>query len=690
MRKHSKLAALLALTVGTSLCIGCNDKFDGLGGGDNPPSEPTAIELETQANAVYKEKIAKWTEYVSYSEPEDVKKLNKTLLDNNQEDSDRELNFRTANGLYSKVEASITREDIGLLDNVITSRAYNYDIYSAKLDKVIYESSGFAPAFGSDYRALNSEYLKSDERVETLNIDFANGIFEIISTSYQLKEDEFLDEDLSTNYEAIVTYSYYDKAGTALAEDLAERAIIRLASGYQLIDIGESTYALANGEIIKKFPLHQEVAIPLYTNASTTPIPGLNLSYDSYGYFTQGDYNYCITEEQFQSVQVSQDFSMIRVPGVTFEVTNKNYDIVVKYETTGYTVMGYAVLENGNIYVCEYDMLPADAQSFDVKMGDVKMNVYHRVIDVATANVTTLDRNYVIQKIYNEATPEINTFLNAITLSEVYGDVNLKEGHLLAQVQKFDNGSVEQDTTTVVLNANLEIVAELPNIVENQFGYVGFLDKDVILLNTKTLDDTLVHYTADVKTGDLELYFRNVASSSIKKIDGGFIYNSKVYNYDLEEIEDLSDYDSIRVNGNLVYLSKVVYEFENERKQYCYVGQMNASTGDFEITSVGNGVNSVVNDYYIRSDGDIYDAYGNSLFTSDSYYETEYDNDTSEYKYIDYTVYVSYSITTISQEEGVYLVTETSEWDETYRYGYGIESPETKDGNVYYRYYILK
>ena len=709
MRKGSKLAALLAITFATSFCTGCVDKSGDLGLSANGTSQgPSAIELEREANAKYKEKIAKWTEYVSYVESEDVKELKKTYIDGYTTNTDEKSLIVVGNGLYSKTNTLVHSIEVPIeetpapidegveeeteevkTETVKIATSYAYSIYNPELNTIVFEDTGLVLEYDTEGKPLGVEYNKGQEKTLTINLEFANGIFEVVTNSYKenVSQPEEEGAEPVTTYEAVTTYAYYDKAGNVIAKDLEEKASIRSATGYDLIDIDEDTYALADGNIIKKFPLGQEINIPVYINATTVngmTSAGDQVVYNSYGYITKGDYSYCVTEAQFEQVQISADLAMYRIPSVTFEVLNKDYDIVAKYQTTGYSVLGYTILENGNIYVCEYDMLPGDAQTYDFATGDIKFDVTHKVLDVATGIVSSLDKNYVVQRIFNDTTADLKTFSNAMTMTEISGNAKMKEGYHLAQIQKFENGELAQDTTTVVLNANLEVVAELPSVVENQFGYIGFLERDVVLLKTRTLEDTVVHYTGDVRTGDLELYFRTTGSS-FKKLDGGFIYNKKVYSYDLKELANLSEYTTVRINKNLVYL---------ERNDVWYVGEIklaNTSSYDswFDIRQIGTGYSVTAGDYYHKERNNIYDAYGNEIFSGEYTYETvEEPNDSS--KYVEYEINVNYEITEIS--EGIYLVTQVKTYvkDNIYGYEEGEEITNDKSLNVYYEYYVLK
>ena len=135
---------------------------------------------------------------------------------------------------------------------------------------------------------------------------------------------------------------------------------------------------------------------------------------------------------------------------------------------------------------------------------------------------------------------------------------------MLAEITKHSEGALEGNSVFAVLNANtLELVAELPKIVANQFGYVGYVTEDKMLVQTTVPyelwgepKNALVNYVVDVNTGDLELYLHDM--TQVEEIEGGFILDGVVYDYEWNEYFDFnqsysnvnSDYQMI--NGQLL------------------------------------------------------------------------------------------------------------------------------------------
>ncbi len=750
MRKFSKLALLLSLMLSASFCISaCNsDSSDSLGDSSSsssydPDEGKTPEDLEKEANNNYKERIAVWTRYVEYTVPEEKKALedsqltNKdtanvktTVSANNQANTNLYQVTRTED-IYKNVEIAPEVVDDGgevispaQFDNMKTETQTTYSIYDAEADTLVLELSSL------EYYALNDQLLdrtkkKSDEVEYQILAMGIEGLIIVQKTTYQLRkaeepeegeEAEIVDPALVSNYEEVITWSIYDKHGKVLHQDLPidevefeQREVSEMDEWktQKLVSIADKTYLIHDGEIIRTFERGTQYDVPEYLSANQS------------AYFQYGNYGYYVVEGQPEVMQIG-DFYMARVPSVSFEIINADKELVWKYDTKSYHVAGYSVLSDGDIYLCEYKMLDATATDYDIENQGMKFEVLHSRIDVETGEVTKLEKEFVVSKIYNNVTPEMDTLLNNATTAEVLGNCTVKDGYMLAQIQIYTDGVLDSNSLVVVLDEEMNVVATLPKILENQFGYVGFLDSDTMLVNTITTDNKSIYYMANTATGDVELYFNANTQQGIQYIKGGFIYRNKIYDYDWNVVYDMTnDYEEYRtysyeVKGNTVYImeTKEVTALEGTEYQTTVMvgyftggsyGTLNFTTKTM-TTYAGRSWDSNIVQYddcykVTREDMyankvEIYDHLGFMIVEIDTYksyeqdeYWMEVQDSEGDYNNLGYNVTTSVSISEIG-ETGTYLVMVAETW-QLDTYDYYPDAEHNKSG-TYYQYYILK
>ena len=553
MKKYSKLALMLALMLSMSTVMAaCDDP----GTSHQKPQTPEEI-----ANEGYKAAAAEWEKYVEYVAPEGAKKLEKTTLKTQKED--KSLQYNAAYGYYCVVDTAVTEktftDDEAAAEPVSETKTTKTTTTQTYFDKETHEelfkTVTVSVARDGD-KALDSELKPTAEYSQQMST-FYEHVLQVSKTTKVLKTVEEgadpLDETLFSSYEEKTVYSYYHiPTKTWIAENLETYATKRSndSIAQQIIDIGDKTYLFdkTTGEIVKTYDLGMEYAVPSFDASNPQFIlTGTQYTWNAsgYGYYEQGEYAYYIKEAQPQTIQMGE-IALVLMPEVSVTVY-KDGAITAEYTSDAYAVAGYAVLPNGNVYICEYEYLDADATEYDADLGGQKIDIVHTLLNVATGATTDVNNSFLAQKVYTHAADEMETFNSYLTVgsaNDSLDNMKLKDGYVLAEVQHHSEGALQGESVFAVLDANtMEIVAELPKIVPNQIGDVGYLDSDTMFIQARVADsaNTVLNYTVNTKTGDLELYVHDF--NKVTLIENGFIYNDCVYDYKFNKLAVLNDHD---------------------------------------------------------------------------------------------------------------------------------------------------
>ncbi len=735
----------LTLLVSLLLCLAmllasCGGDPAGKNPPNLPPDDPdggkTPAQLESAANELYKAAIAEWLKYIEYDAPEanadpEIVKSYLGSVNNGYDSVDYTLYdysdkialiYSSQNNFFEYTEPVEEPADPSAEPVQPTVTLYEYQLRTWTLldletgneiktwNSVDYDIGGRPAIYHPEKnRATDHVVYEVELLLGGAIVEVAKEVYVGRELTELEKEDPTFKLDSTSDADWILktTYSYYDNAGNALAENLETRANVR----DDLIDIGAYTYATMNGEIIRRFDLGMELPLPSLDDLA--PI------YDEYDqqlndYFSSGDYHYLVTEKQMQVMPIG-DLALYVLPGVSIQILDKEYKIVTEYISDSYSIMGYAVLPNGDVYVCEYEKLESDATEYDILQGEEKLNVIHTVVSASTGAVTTVEKGYVASKVYTEPMFDVTTPLQQATRGDFAGVCALKDGYMLANVQKFSDGVLSSDSVIAVLNGSLEIVAELPKVIPNQFGYVSFLNADQALISSlvefSTDGSTVVYYSVDTKSGDLELVLED--KEHVTVIDGGYIYEEgwttdSVYDYNWNK---LYTFDEIKESWEIVD-GVLLITYEENGNTYYYTGKIVASNSnsgngqsvesfEFEKTRIADSYGSSnLTPYqgnrffaYSTSSSDytyIYDLKNELVFSFDKS-ETETLRDAEE----PYNKYVSYSIERdfyiYELTDGVYYLELIESWRQTSYTGYTdpaqIPYPET---STVYSYYIIK
>ncbi len=622
--KRNKLTILIALLLlGAMLLASCDSEPKG-------PSEPP---LFNEVENDYSEAISAWAEYLSYVAPEKAPVYKATAVlsgitgaDGTTDELivivDETENFKT---VTPEAPAEGTEPQEPEEVHVSTTKTIKwYNKNTGALVKTLTELT--AETFDVEGTRKYDETVKPTELVKyAIEYDDYN-LIKVEATTLTLKEVEevegaepvVIDTQAVDSYEEKTVISYYYADGTLFLENLEDELrwrpvanAVASNAGRYLLDSEElaKTFLMDDGELVREFGYRMEYNVPVYDKDSQTytwDSQGLSGSMvknaDDYAYLEFGGNKYVITEEIPVTIPLG-DLTMFLVQGMTLSVTDKDDKALAYYETECYGITGYAILSNGNVYICEFELLNSDAEEYDISTGNEKLNVHHKIINVTDGSVTELDLGFKTSKLFNNTTKEINSFLNYTTLEitdlsnptgALLESAEVKSGYILAEIQKYEGGVLDGDTTWAVLDESFNIVKELPAIVADQFSYPSFMDADTMIVSAKTVGSELIYYGADLKSGEISLLPDFTALNNVQLLDNGYFWNNKVYDKDWNVLRTLKGdttsssytvYGGFRViNGDLYYytysssLSSVPSNFDwtrleivaTERTEYFY------------------------------------------------------------------------------------------------------------------------
>ncbi len=603
--KNKRLLSLIALLLIAALLLAsCSDSDGGKqdSEGDLPPEGGIVTPLTEAAG--------KWTEYISYVAPEATPIYTATKIESDENSIINVLMdfvvVVNVEEVYVTPEAEPADPGDGSNDPVAP-------------DPILTENKIITKWFNKFTGALVKTFVdripvvsggKVDESIdltETVEYDFdydnGTGLIEVGILNYTLKEPEPVPDgedpvepDLYavSSYDEVYTYDYYYADGTEFKRGLGERLSVRYVDNYAAYEAGRylvdseelgKTYLMEDGKIVREFGYMLEYNVPVYDEDS------INYAGMGYAYFEKNGNKYLIREDAHQAMPLG-DIYLVLVPGITINVTDANDSALADYASDCYAIAGYAVLSNGNIYVCEYELLNADAQEYDIKSGEDKLNVNHKIISITDGSVTALDKSFKVSKIFNDTTGDIRSFINLTTMevtdpedidSALLQNVDVDDGYMLAEIQKYADGALDPNTVFAVLNESLEIVAELPKLITNQFTYPSFLDADTMVVSTRTANNHIIYYGIDTADGNVFLLPNLSELTNIVPVTYGYVWfdvdyygnveGCKVYDVDWKLLRDFTaddgiddvDYVDFRViNGSLYFHARRDTLVENE------------------------------------------------------------------------------------------------------------------------------
>jgi len=608
--KRNKLTILIAvLLLGAMLLASC----------DNEPKGPSEPPLFNEVENNFSETVGAWAEYISYVAPEKtpVYKADKILsgLDNEALVYDEIIvvveeteNFKTVTPEAPAEGTEPVEPEEVKISTAKTIKWYNKN--TGELVKTLNQLT--AEQFDVEGTQKYDETVDPTKLIwyEIVYEDQYTGLIRVKTTTRHLKEQEEGAEPLDTkavlSYESKATWSYYLPDGTLFLENLenvlSKRSVDNAAAalaGRYLIDCEETgkTYLMENGELVREFDYKMEYNVPVYDedNCTYTWIPGIlggaTQEPDDYAYFELNGNKYVVKEDLPVTKNVGK-LTIFLVQGMSIYVTDKDDKALVNYETECYGITGYAVLSNGNIYTCEFELLPQDAEEYDIISGEDKLNVHHKLINITDGSVTELDLGFKAAKLFNNTTKEINSFLNYTTLEitdfgnptgALLENAEVKDGYILAEIQKYEGGVLDGATTWAVLDESFNIVKELPAIIADQFTYPSFMNADTMIVSARTVGNEIINYAADLKTGEITLLPDTSELTGIELLNNGYYWNNKVYSLDWEMLRNFNESYSSSSSSVTHYVTKII---DGKLYYYSYSGTSAPSWPDWTCLEI--------------------------------------------------------------------------------------------------------
>ncbi len=181
------------------------------------------------------------------------------------------------------------------------------------------------------------------------------------------------------------------------------------------------------------------------------------------------------------------------------------------------------VLANGNLLIRRERVCADVEQLYTLEnVGGEKIFYSYVTVDAATGEVKELPVEFVIERL--------------ITKKDDLGtNLTLKGDYQYAEITKITDGKLAATVTPVILDNDLKIVAELPLILKNQVSLLQAVTESVWIVELELVDVSyqtegiLYYYTVDLSTGAVNPYV-NVGSDMYHWLDGGFVYDGKLYN----------------------------------------------------------------------------------------------------------------------------------------------------------------
>lgn len=229
---------------------------------------------------------------------------------------------------------------------------------------------------------------------------------------------------------------------------------------------------------------------------------------------------------------------------------DKWVNCVASYQIPSYFLdKNWAVLENGNVLIYASVQLPYDAVSYDYVDEGNKYDLVYVILDVVQNKTTEVEFGYQIVAAYDEETIATYYTSQALNVFYVYPIVN-------DRIDMMNGMELVVDNTLTVLYNCFDVLPELNG--EN------YRLTDNLFLKTTWYDD--INYICEVvdEKGEKVAYVPVGAFINENYIS----YDNKIYNFKMEELIDLDDYNGSDVYDSFAILS--TYDEETFETTYYY------------------------------------------------------------------------------------------------------------------------
>ena len=538
-----------------------------------PAGPDEALKSEIAANkTAMANAVAKWQEYVGFKQNSlvaDETAIGKDLMNNYTR-----VTFDTSSLplIIARAEQDVWDATAGETGDYVLShkRVLVYNLYKENFEEPVFDSGDYKD-FEQTPEANYTEYLIST------NSNISG--FRVLKTEHIAKYEasqENPETQVFKEYEVKYSTTFYTTKAIEPTVEENKLWSCYYGSGYYEVAIGDKVYAInREGEILKTFDKGLEYTLPV------------NADYEKNGlrYYYEDEYVY-VLDENFAPVS--------------------SYSFLADCDE-----MDWEVLPNGNIFVQYSKALDDNAESFDIEIEGVKFDVIQHLYNVKTGAVSELELGYVVvDDIYDSDSTEF-----AIK----------NEENFIVEAVKYTKGGSYSETSAssiLVLKGDFELVAELPEIIENQTGMPKFvaLNKDIVSTKFAGVDRNYnVLVSAD---GNYELlpYGVNFGKTTFRYDGETCIYTTGSYNEFSTPFENYSVLTTF--NGGTTSLLKAknsnyvkFYYYSESEGRYLtkdvYAKGYVKTVGSLILLDHGNG-------QYVW-----YDAAGNQVVNTES---TVYEN----------------------------------------------------------------
>ena len=444
--KHSKLVVFLSLLLvaimAFSSCSGSaaipeneqlnnaptEDSIELLGGSSSSGSDDSLkADIATNKTAIAAA-VSKWQEYLGFKQNSlgvDDEQIAKEIVTN----YDRVSFERKGAIIIVRAEEDVwdyTEEDYVLS----AKRLLVYNLYNENFEVPVFDSG--------DYK----DWEQSPEVnyvTYTVSANQYFSAFRILKTEYVAKfEASEADPTVSEfkEYEAKYTTTFYNTEAFYTEDEIVNWSYNQMP-GYFEVTIEDKVYAMdSEGKILKIFNEGLQYLLPVYADYE---IGGLK-------YYFEDEYVYVLDE---------------------------NFAFVSSYEfLKGYEASAQNILPNGNIFFQYAKPLDADAEDFDIEQNGIKVDFVQQIYNVKTGAVTELENGYLINDIYTSDDAPFT----------IKNEENFVVDAAVISGGKFS--LADEDLVTLVFKGDFELVAELPEIIENQVGMPDFVAMNQLIVTT--------------------------------------------------------------------------------------------------------------------------------------------------------------------------------------------------------------
>ena len=568
MKKRSQwiyiLSVLMCLTMLFASCTNVPADTDTDTGSDTVISEQatteeitepaqTEPEIPEDEKVDYASKIAGWIKYFQkIDDKTELKSSIEHLFNMNQDDESR---YVTTTSNYIVVTDTY-REDYYDMNG--------YDQARVRRSYTVYSMNSGAQISFTDYQYDTGVNPNADKYYRISELNSSSGILAVTCYTATYTYPEMPDGSVGMPERVHVpTYTYYDANLDVIASDLEQPLSTTDAymhDGYFTFEMDGKYHVFAKGIKFYEYDVTRGVIIP-----------EVSASFEGYSYI------YTMNGSYISKIMV----------------VDSDYRTVIEYDVSSvYTDASWYLLGNGNILIQGLTDMDDDRAQYDIELGNkgTKVNVDHVLINVKEATVTEIELGYVIDKLVNNLSDNAGFELKEEFASFQYAEI-YKTGDKGTYIWSEANKIIP-----VVLDDALAIKQELELVVKDQTGFAGINEDGKLLFYADTFGGSDVYsyycsycdrtlsenevweyygtccrycdstvqmtyigndadiYYADPENNTVGLYI-DTADGAYTKVNGGFIYNGKLYNNDCQEIYDLVDVDRYYgVKNGVVYI----------------------------------------------------------------------------------------------------------------------------------------